>query len=275
MKGSKVDVYLRNVFYYLQNTWATKVVSVVLFGSVVGKEEKNRSVSDIDLIIVIGDDCSTEEKNAITSGLDFIVQKHFGSTINSNNPFLCGLEKATGMFINNFVCYYSQFIARDFPGVFGINSLVSRFLAPSSSVWISILNQHEILYGEDLFKEWQFHLVLKKIDLIKSFIMNTLLSLGAIFLCPVLKSSVKFSMEAMKWSLFTWRNYHDLNITSPNDIMMEYIRKNSYNDRLIARSALLFVRYRTTGVIGRKLSVLALIFVLKLHILLISEYKRK
>ncbi|MHA1214635.1 MAG: nucleotidyltransferase family protein [Candidatus Hodarchaeales archaeon] len=274
MNGIKVNDYLENVISYLKRNHPSRVLSVVLFGSFAGRKDEKKSVSDVDLLIIIDNKCSIDEKDEIIRGLYSLEKRHFGYTISSSNSFIKGLQKATGMFVNNFVCYYDQIVNRDFCGVFGVNRAVSKLLAPSTSVWISLLRQHKILYGKDIFKDWNYPLRMNINDLFKSFLMNTLLALGAIFICFVYESSVKFSMEAMKWSLFTWRNYHRLDMTSPNDIMKRYVQVMGHTDKMLVNGAQLFIKYRTTCIIEKNLSIFALFFVFKIHTGLLAKNRK-
>jgi len=111
------------------------------------------------------------------------------------------------MKISGFICRESDFISWNFPNIFGSNKILSRLLAPKRAVLYTILNNYKILYGEDPFRELRVSKNLLKSsisDILKSFVMNFLLAMGALFIAPLYRKAYQYSMEAIKWSLLAY-----------------------------------------------------------------------
>jgi hypothetical protein len=69
-------------------------------------------------------------------------------------------------------------------------------------------------------------------------------------------------MEAMKWSLFTWRNYYQFSLFTPNQIIEEFGKQASILE-LQALSG--FIEYRKKRSFKNHFPLLALIFVILIH----------
>ena len=121
------------------------------------------------------------------------------------------------MFINLFVCRYSDFLFENFTKVFGINPLMAFLFAPKTSVWISLNQRHQVIWGELILNNREKKVKLTQADLIRSLLMNSLLSIGSLFLNFFTQSESQYAMEAIKWSLFTWKNYLNLPNISINN----------------------------------------------------------
>ncbi|MFX0151246.1 MAG: hypothetical protein ACFFAJ_10725, partial [Candidatus Hodarchaeota archaeon] len=130
----------------------------------------------------------------------------------------------------------------------------------------SIQKQHQIIWGEDVFRHWETFPLMTKTDLVRSFLMNWLLATGALFFYPIYAQSAKFSMEAIKWSLFTWRNYLQFSLYTPNQIIEKYSKWASTLELQVLSS---FIEYRKKGKSSNYFPILALIFVFVIHYILI------
>jgi predicted nucleotidyltransferase len=260
------DLFLRyiNSVKTLVERFKSEIVSIILFGSLVNEQSKQSSSTDVDILVIVSDSCSKIEFNKIKHFL-FQLENLFFSRYRKNEStfFSIGLQSATGMFMNIFICRFSDFKKRKFHRVFNVNPIVATLLAPQNSVWISLLKRHQIIYGRSVFKDWVTSPRISSSDLIKSFIMNSLLSLGALVFFPIHKQVIKFSMEAMKWSLFTWSNFNNLPVMPLNQVIVLFIRDSSLIERRAIHD---FVLYREKRNVRKYLPILSLLFVFKLHL---------
>ncbi|MFX0183518.1 MAG: hypothetical protein ACFE95_10595 [Candidatus Hodarchaeota archaeon] len=253
--------YLNTVISFLEKKYVNELISIVLFGSMINLgEKKNKEYTDVDLLVIVRDNCSVTLFNKIKQSLLAIEDVFFSFYRENEISIFKGLQSATGMFVNIFVCRYSDFRERKFR-VFNVNRIMEK-LAPQNSVWWSIHKQHRIIWGENVFRNWETFPVLTIGDLIRSFLMNWLLAVGALFFSPFYSQSAKFSMESMKWSLFTWRNYCRLPLFTPNQLIKIFSRRASILE-LQALSG--FVEYRRKKTFNTHFPLLAMIFVILIH----------
>ncbi|MHA2244493.1 MAG: hypothetical protein ACXADY_05950 [Candidatus Hodarchaeales archaeon] len=254
--------YLNSVTNFLERNYVDKLVSIILFGSLVNKEKTLIKATDVDLLVIMRDTCSSTDFKMLKRSLFKLESRLFSHLRGHESLFLKGLQNATGMFCNFFVCRLSDFKKRNFNLVFGVNSIMGTLLAPQNSVWLSLLRQHQIIWGENVFKEWKTPPSITKRDLIRSFLMNWLLATGALVLYPFYTQIAKFSMEAMKWSLFTWRNFHHQPIST---LTQTITRFGEYASTMELRALRSFMEYRKNGKTGDYFTILAWIFIFQLH----------
>ncbi|MFX0171683.1 MAG: hypothetical protein ACFE9L_07175 [Candidatus Hodarchaeota archaeon] len=245
---------------FLEKRYGNELVSIILFGSMIELGTNSRNSKDVDLLVILKDDCPITTFNQIRQNLLSIEAIFFSHFREEEISIFKGLQSATGMFVNIFICRYSDFRERRFR-VFSVNRIMGK-IAPQNSVWWSIQKQHQIIWGEDLFRYWETFPSMTKSDLVRSFLMNWLLATGALFFYPFYSQSAKFSMEAIKWSLFTWRNYWQLSLFTPNQIIEKYSRLASTLELQVLSC---FIDYRKKGKISNYFPILALIFIFLIH----------
>ncbi|MFW9778645.1 MAG: hypothetical protein ACFFE8_07295 [Candidatus Heimdallarchaeota archaeon] len=220
MNRTNTRRYVKSVTDYLETHYHHDLIAVILFGSVAFPSKDSRS-TDVDLLIVMHDRCSDEKLKLIKKSV-FKIERKLLIDQEYDINLIRGLQSSTGMFTNCFVCRLMDFEQRKFSKVFSVNLILSAVLAPQNSVWMSLLRQHRIVWGKNVFTEWPKFLTLTKWDITKSFMMTWLLATGALALSLVHPRIIKFSMEAVKWSLFTWRNYHNAMYFTPLQIVKAY-----------------------------------------------------
>ncbi len=254
--------YLLAVKTYLTRYYSSELVSIILFGSLADNQGDQTHSTDVDLLIIIKDTCPIPIFNKINREL-LGIEAQFKPTKNSfYDLFRKGLQNATGMFINLFICRHSDFTTRNFTGVFGVNPLMAFLFAPKTSVWISLQQRHKIIWGEEIFAGSKEDASMQFSDVLRSFSMNLLLSLGAISLSFIMSSMTQFAMEAVKWSLFTWKNYSNLPNTSLPMICSEYARNASTSEKRLLSA---FLNFRQTQKPDNFLLLLAPLFIFSLH----------
>jgi predicted nucleotidyltransferase len=261
MNRSLYFEYLDSVTNFLKRDHEDKLVSIILFGSLVNLDERITISTDADLLVILRNSCTSNDFQRIKRRL---IQLEFNllPNVSKESKFIRGLQIATGMFCNFFVCRFSDFQKRNFYKVFNVNSFIGAFLAPQNSVWLSLYRQHRVLWGKNVFQDWQTLPIISNFDIIRSFLMNCLLATGALFIFPFNPQMAKFSMEAMKWSLFTWKNTYFLTSLSLTQILGIYINQASRMEQCALHE---FIEYRKSKRIGKFFPFLAWIFVVLLH----------
>ncbi|MHA1207452.1 MAG: hypothetical protein ACTSSO_07785, partial [Candidatus Hodarchaeales archaeon] len=145
---------------------------------------------------------------------------------------------------------------------FGVNKILAFLLAPQNSVWISLKQRHRIIMGKDIFQEWEEDILLHTSDILRSFVMNSLISLGALVLSVFGVEMSHFAMESIKWSLFTWKNRQQITSKQLKDLCEIY---SSTASKFEKRTLSAFLSYRKTMKQDSYLLFLAPLFILKLH----------
>ena len=126
--------------------------------------------------------------------------------------------------------------------------------------------------GIGIFQEWDEEALLNTSDIIRSYLMNSLISLGALVLSVLGVEMSHFAMESIKWSLFTWRNRKQITSTQLQDLCGIYsISASKFEKRTLSA----FLHYRKTMKPNNYLLFLAPLFILMLHNNLRKERIRK
>ena len=256
------ETYLLSVKALLTQKYHNELVSLILFGSMLGNKGKGKSSTDIDLIIVIRDSCPKNTRLQLQKELFGLQQEYIIDEPEFKDIFIRGLQSATGMFINSFLCTYSDIQGRIFHKTFGVNRIIAFILAPQSSVWLSLKERHRILIGRDVIQEWENEILFEPNDIIRSCIMNCLLSVGALCLSVLKVDMTHFSMEAVKWSLFTWKNRKNKATSQLEVLCRNYAHIGSKIERQVLSA---FLEYRSNLKPNKYLVLLAPIFIFKLH----------
>ncbi len=254
--------FLRVVKAYLARYYQEEIVSLILFGSMIDTVKSGAPSTDVDMIVVIKDSCPRETFLQMRCELRSIQQHYISQSVQFWDLFFEGLRKATGMFVNSFFCYYSDFRKQNFAKVFGVNPLIAYLLAPQASVWISLKQRHRIVLGKDPFVKWIESPKFKKIDIGRSFLMNSLLAVGALVLGVRVPNTTQFAMESVKWSLYTWWNWYHYPPTPIHRICATYSKQASLMEKL---TLTLFLSYRESRESSPYLRILAPLFVATLH----------
>ena len=253
--------YLDKLTVFLENNYNKNLVSIILFGSLVNKKERMLNSTDVDLLVIVKDSCSLKDFKRIKGSIHTIERRYLSNLGAQESLFIKGLQNVTGMFSNFFLCRLSDFKNRHFIRVFSVNPIMGALLAPQNSVWLSLLMQHRIIWGQNVFKEWKTLPNLTKGDLLRSFLINWLLATGALFIYPYYHHIAKFSMESLKWSLFTWKNLHH-----PKKTLSQTIATYITRDSIVERQALrCFIEFRKNKKTSGYFSFLAWYFVLLIH----------
>lgn len=172
---------------------ANKISSVIIFGSFL--DGSASPISDIDVLVVLrsSDRRIIRKAAAVLRSLE--KRKPPSSLI---EMVLEGVKAKTGMFKSFFVCSEDDLRSGDFPAIFSLSRVMCLLLAPSKLVLGSVIDGAKVVYGDiQLPPPPKFGLA----QILKSLIMNLILSMAAIIIAPFVKEAAKYSMEAGKWSV--------------------------------------------------------------------------
>ena len=241
-----------------------KLISVILFGSYVRGE--NTRNSDYDVLFVLSDDVNDSIIRLLKKILFVITSKERIRKNGLLDRILLAIEAETGMYISGFVTKLEYLLSQKFEKVFNTNTLLSRLLAPSKIVFVNLIRNYKIVIGKDVLRP-----LIKSnhqpsvIDLLKSFFMNLLLSLGSIFI-SFKRDSIKYSLEAVKWSIlaFSYAMNSPPSIRKSVNILMQYGLK-LLND--------LFLTARNNGLYDPRIIILSPNIVLQIHSLALKMIK--
>ncbi len=177
------------------------LVSLILFGSVI-KGGAVKGVSDFDMVFVIKNKMSSKKIEVLRSYLSSTCSSH-GIADSSSMDFK-GIPKfvmrETGMFASHIICMENDLLSMNFSRIFDTNPLLSALIVPSNLVIGSVLRESKTVYGRNLLSS----LVVsrpKKLDILKSMLMNKLIVLLSLFY-GFKDNSTKLAMEATKWSIY-------------------------------------------------------------------------
>jgi len=179
-----------------------KVSLILVFGSVL--DGCLTSVSDVDTLIVLRNVKPADVRRA-AQALKSLEPSRKGGTI--LDAILRSVEGRTGMFQSFFVCSEESFLSGDFASIFSLSKAMSLLLAPSKLVLGSVLDGAKVVYGS-LPLPFPPHPRPTPIQLIKSLLMNLLLSLSALLISPLTGEAAKYALEAGKWSIMASYYYN-------------------------------------------------------------------
>ncbi len=208
----KATNYLHDVTKLLENYLHDRLISIIIFGSLV--KGYATEVSDADILIVLSDDCSKKEIHHLHQLINaYEVRYHYLVPPKGVvSRVLYSIDKSTGMFISHFISRKKDFLKGNFAKTFQVNKLMAMVLAPNQIVYGSVLCRSKILYGADIIKEAKIPNV-PMTQLLKSILMNAVTSLFTLFIYPLTKRATLYEMETAKWSFLA--SYYYLKHDSP------------------------------------------------------------
>lgn len=261
----KANTYIHSVIQLLEKYLGDRLLSVIIFGSIVkGYATK---VSDADVLFIVSDDCTKKEIKYIHRLImayevkyNYLVPpKGIISTI------LYCVDKSTGMFISHFVTRKKDFMKGDFAKTFQVNKLMATVLAPNKIVYGSVLCRAKVLYGKNLVKEATFPNV-SMIQLLKSILMNVVTSIFALFIYPVTKRATLYEMETAKWSLLAAYYYvnHD---SPPLPVLLKFFLDRNISSKYVKTWIALRTKYQQDC----KFGLLTPLNILKIHMAVLKQ----
>lgn len=205
--------FIQRVVRILEKHVPSTSFAIFLFGSLSHASDKVNCVdgtSDVDLLVIVKDDVSTAARDAWVelNALQQILGNHV-SRRGIIPSILRVVERQTGMHENIFMSRESDFKNARFSKIFRTNKILTWLLAPASIVLGSALCHMARVHGnaeiEGSVRAMQATIGKEKHilpDLVRSFLMNVILALGAMILLPVTNKATKYAVEATKWSMY-------------------------------------------------------------------------
>jgi len=223
------------------------VISIILFGSqILTKENRDISkVSDCDLLIVFKDNVPQISLKRLNKFLITTEIKHKfrDSKVNLGDKILKIIQQSTGMFISHFLTKRKYFELGIFHKIFQVNELFSKIFAPTKIVLSSVIDNSEKLYGLDLKDLIKKEIKVPPFDMIKSIIMNLLISLFALVISPFkMFNSMKFQLEAIKWSLRA-SNYYSFRDSKTLETLIKRFKMLEKSERFKRRADSFYERF--------------------------------
>ena len=199
--------YINDIFILInKEIGINKILSIIMFGSKAAKNEESTPISDCDLLIIFKDRVSNRHIKEIEKYFITLEIKHnFNeSCLNSNiaKKVLQVIQQTTGMFISHFLTKKKYWDHAIFHKIFRVNKVICKLLAPKKIVILSVIDNSIILHGEDLRDIVKQRVQIPPFDMIKSLLMNLVISIFSILIIPFKSlNSIKYQLEAVKWSL--------------------------------------------------------------------------
>lgn len=196
--------------------------AVMLFGSVPNGE--TTKLSDVDLIILTKNLVSNRKLKEIKPFLIRIVIKHKYLNYNPSwdAKILHAIERRTGMFCSIFVTNLEAWENKKFSSIFSTSKILTQIIAPNKIVLDSMKAGSTILYNADEIDLQPSESEYSFFQIIKSLILNLLMSLGTLFLLVINKKYVKYMLESIKWSIRCCDFYRTRKTRPLSKIILEF-----------------------------------------------------
>jgi len=261
----KANEYLRDVIQLLEGHLQDRLISIIIFGSLV--KGYSTEVSDADILIVVSDDCNKKEIQYLHRLIAAYEVKHkYLVPPKGLVPrILYSIDKSTGMFISHFITRKRDFLKGNFSRTFQVNRLMAKVLAPNQIVYGSVLSRARLLYGENIIKEVKPPNV-QITQLFKSILMNMITSLFTLFIYPLTKRATLYEMETAKWSFLAAYYYvnHD---SPPLPVLLKFFLDHEISTAYINRWVALRKNYRPDP----KFGLLTPLNILKIHTAILKK----
>lgn len=180
-----------------------KILSILLFGSQRAKSEAT-AVSDCDLLIIFKNRVSNHHIREIEKYFIALEIKHKFREFDKKLPkkILGVIQQTTGIFVSHFLTKVKYWEAASFHKIFRVNKVFSAVFAPRNIVLGNVLTNSTVLYGKNLKEKIRPKIQITFIEIIKSTIMNLMISLFSILISLFKKlDPTKYQLTAIKWSL--------------------------------------------------------------------------
>ncbi len=255
-----------------------KILSIVLFGSQQSQNKKeNTIISDCDLLFIFKNRVSSRHIREIEKYFIALEIKHKFKDANKNfmRNLITVIQHATGMFISHFLTKEKFWRNATFHKIFQVNKVFSAIFAPRNIVLSNVISNSTILYGVDLTATIKKNIKVSVFEMFKSTVMNLFISFFALLLCPFRQlKSIKFQLEAIKWSLRSSNYYCFRDAKQLDNIVERFISFESDKRKEKARSFYTnFLKLRKEPVNNLGFILRCPIRILKIHIKAITYRK--
>lgn len=236
--------YIRDVVKIVQRkVRLSKILSIIIFGSQRKEQKENTPISDCDLLIIFEDSVTNWLIRQMEKYLISLEIRH--DFRDYNNSFLKKvlgvIQQTTGMFVSNFLTRKNYWEDAKFSRIFQVNIFFSKLFAPRKIVLSSVIDNSNVLYGKDLRDIVKEKIHIPPVEIIKSTIMNLMISLFSIFITPFKSlDPMKYQLEAVKWALRA-SNYYSFKDSKSLEVICDRFMKLEKN-RYFRRHSQMFYR---------------------------------
>lgn len=279
MVNEKSRNYIKDVVILVnKEIGINKIISILLFGSQQAQDKReNTSVSDCDLLFIFKDRVSSHHIREIEKYFIALEIKHNFEEPNKNllRNVISSIQHATGMFISHFLTKEHHWNNATFHKIFQVNKVFSALFAPRHIVLSNVIINSTVLYGTDLRKVIRKKIKVSVFEMFKSMVMNIFISFFSLLLCPIKKSnSIKFQLEAIKWSLRSSNYYCFRDTANLDEIIERFISLEKYSSQQKAHEFYnTFLRIRQKPFNNLRFILRCPIRILKIHIKAIKYRK--
>ena len=254
-----------------------KIASIILFGSQRAQTREATIVSDCDLLIIFKDRVSNHHIKEIEKYFIALeIKHHFRNFEKKLSKKILGvIQQTTGIFVSHFLTKERYWEGGIFHKIFRVNKLFSILFAPRKIILGNILINSSILYGDDLREKIRPKIQITFFEMIKSTIMNLMISLFSIVI-SFLKNlnSVKYQLESVKWALkasnyFCFHDSETLERISERFISFETLKSQKKASRFYSD----FLQLRKNPINRVKFMIRVPIRIIKIHVFAILHKK--
>jgi hypothetical protein len=234
MVNEKTRNYIKDVVILVnREIGINKIISILLFGSQQTQAKaENTSISDCDLLFIFKDRVSSHHIREIEKYFIALEIKHNFESGNKNviRNLISSIQHATGMFISHFLTKEKYWKNATFHKIFQVNKVFSAIFAPRNIVLSNVIINSTVLYGSDLRNLIRNKVRVSVFEMFKSMVMNLFISFFSLLLFPFKKlKSIKFQLEAIKWSLRSSNYYCFRDTVNLDKIVERFISFEKYS----------------------------------------------
>lgn len=234
ISNQKVIGYINDLIRFLKKkVGSDKIISVILFGSNTYLNDRSK-ISDCDIVVILSDDISDNQINSLEKYFFELEIKHELNIKPKNflDSVLKIIEKSTGMYVSHFITRKSYWLSKKFAKIFRVNRVFAYIFAPRNIVIKSMISSSIILLGEDL-RYIDNEITITSFGMIKSIILNLIISIFSIGFGLFYKNNLKYELEAIKWSIKA-SNFYLFNDTCElNKTVKRFLKLSNQNKMLI------------------------------------------
>jgi len=270
--------YIKDVITLInREVGINKVLSIILFGSQRAQCSDATAVSDCDLLIIFKNRVSNHHIREIEKYFIALEFKHnfrkFSKKL--SRKILGVISQTTGIFVSHFLTKMKYWEDANFHKIFRVNKVFSAAFAPRNIVMGNVLSNSTTLYGDDLRDKLRPKIQISFIEMIKSTIMNLMISFFSIIISLFRKlDPTKYQLEAVKWALkasnfYCYRDAQSLETITKRFISFEKPRFQKRAQRFYSK----FINLRNTPLEDMNFMLRCPIRIVKIHLKAIAYQK--
>ncbi|MHA2181949.1 MAG: hypothetical protein ACXAAH_11035 [Promethearchaeota archaeon] len=254
-----------------------KVLSIILFGSQRAQCSDSTAVSDCDLLIIFKDRVSNHHIKEIEKYFIALEFKHnfreFSKKL--SKKILGVISQTTGIFVSHFLTKKKYWEEANFHKIFRVNRVFSAAFAPRNIVLGNVLSNSTNLYGDDIRNRLKSKIQINFIEMIKSTVMNLMISFFSIFISLFKKlGPTKYQLEAIKWALkasnfYCYRDVENLDAIIERFISFERPRSQKRAKKFYSK----FMKLRKAPLDDMNFMLRCPIRIIKIHMKAITYQK--